>query len=289
MGEPAGPNAEQISYWNDVTGPKWVAVADLINAQLSAIGDQAIRLAAPGPGERVLDIGCGSGFTAIELGRRVGDAGQIVGLDISKPMLKDAEARAHQAGQGEIQFICGDAQVHNFDGPPFDLLFSRFGVMFFEDPTAAFRNLANALRPGGRFLFACWRDRALNPWMTVPALVASKFVTLPPPPPPDAPGPFAFADADHTIGLLSGAGFEDVLATSIEPGVRIGAGRAQAEVLEFILQMGPAGAALREAKADQTLLDEVRVAVADTLASYWDGDAYAMDAAVWLFSGHRGN
>jgi len=282
-------NAEQREYWNEVSGPKWVAVADWIESQLSEIGRLALEASGAKPGERVLDVGCGNGFTAIELARRVGETGKVLGLDLSHPMLKDAAVRAQAAGFPLIRFLQGDAQTERLASSGFDLVFSRFGVMFFDDPVAAFRNLHSALRPGGRFLFACWRDRSLNPWMTLPALAAADYVEIPPPAAAEAPGPFAFADADRVTALLSAAGFVDVTASSIEPGVRIGAGRERQQALDFILQMGPAGAALRNAQADEGLLERVKRAVEERLAPYWDGDGFVMDAAAWLYSGRTPN
>ena len=287
MGKDSDANTAQREYWNEVSGPKWVAVADLIESQLSGIGRLALEAAEAKPGERVLDVGCGNGFTAIELARRVGLSGKIVGIDLSRPMLTDAESRAQAAGEEAIRFIQGDAQTHRFAADSFDLLFSRFGVMFFDDPKAAFKNLRTALRPEGRFVFACWRDRSLNPWMTLPAIVAAEYLEMPPPPAPDAPGPFAFANADRVKGLLKDAGYERVAGQSVEPGVRIGTGRAREATLDFILQMGPAGAALRETRADEATVQQVRAAVADRLAPYWDGDGFAMEAAAWLFSGRK--
>src|SRR5262249_6517301 len=147
--------------------------------------------------ERVLDVGCGTGQTSIELARRAGPGGAVTGIDISAPMLARARARAADAGARTVTFLDADAQTHRFDPASLDVCFSRFGIMFFAAPDAAFANLRSALRPAGRLAFVCWQSMRDNPWMLVPLMAAAAHITLPPPPAPDAPGPFSFADADR--------------------------------------------------------------------------------------------
>lgn len=278
-------NAQQIEYWNAVSGPKWVILADQIDAQIAPIGLDVMATAAASPGEQVLDIGCGCGLTTIELARRVGPTGRVVGVDISQPMLAEAERRAAGAGGAAIEFQAGDAQIFSFDDQRFDLVFSRFGVMFFEDPTAAFANLRRALRPGGRLAFACWQALGRNPWMVVPAAAAAKHLALPTPTDPHAPGPFAFADADRVRGILERAGFERIEIEPIERTMAIGAGLSLEAILDFLLQMGPAGAALRDAGED--MVATVRESVREAVTPYFDGTALRMDAAAWQVTARR--
>ncbi len=221
-----GPNAQQIEYWNEVSGARWVEMNDVIDAQISALGEAAMALAAVVPGERVLDIGCGCGQTSLQLAERVGDAGQVVGLDISAVMLARARERAEASGQTNTSFRNADAQTESFAGD-FDVLFSRFGVMFFASPEAAFANLRSALRPGGRLTCLTWQSLGLNPWMQVPLAAAAKHLPpAGPPPDPTAPGPFAFADATRVEGLLAAAGFEAVAHESLERELLVGGGRS---------------------------------------------------------------
>jgi SAM-dependent methyltransferase len=275
------PNAQQIEYWNQLSGPKWVDFADTINAQLEPIGFAAMDHAGVREGERVLDVGCGCGQTSIELGRRVGARGEVLGVDVSGPMLEDARARAGRAGMGHVHFTQADAQTHAFEHGRFDLLFSRFGVMFFEDPTAAFSNLRTALSDTGRLRFVCWQAVALNPWMAAPAMSAAKFVELPARPPEGAPGPFAFADASGVSAMLEAAGFRDVGHHALEGDTVIGQGRPLGEIVEFMMQMGPAGAALREA-GDAVRAQALTAAEEDMAAAYRDG-AVRLPYAAWLF------
>jgi len=285
MSEAEAPNAQQIQYWNEVSGPKWVSLSDLIDAQIAPIGAEAIARAAPAPGEHVLDVGCGCGQTTLALAERVGPSGSVLGVDVSRPMLADAERRAAGVAGAPVRFVAADAQTHAFEAAAFDLAFSRFGVMFFADPVAAFANLARALRPGGRIVFACWQAFDRNPWMQVPAAVAARYVTLPGPPDPHAPGPFAFADAERVAGFLREAGLSRVRVDPIERRITMGGGLAMPEIVDFLLQMGPAGAALRESPA--AVVDEVRGALAEALAPYHGGEGLEMEAAAWVVEAWR--
>lgn len=287
-----GPNAQQIAYWNEVSGAKWVAMNDVIDAQLEPLGAAALDRAAPTPGERVLDVGCGCGHTSLELARRVGPSGEVVGVDVSAPMLARARDRAREAGLANVRFHQADAQTVRFaaDGTgdlpaDFDLAFSRFGVMFFADPQAAFANLLRALRPGGRVAWATWQSLADNPWMRVPMAAAAEHLPKVDPPPPEAPGPFAFADAARVERLLRAAGFEAVAHESIVRELRVGGGGTLDEAVAFLLQLGPVGVALRDASGDAraAVMEAVRAA----LAPYFDGAAVRLRAASWIVTARR--
>ena len=160
-------NAAQIEYWNEVSGPKWVALDDVINAQIEPVGVAAMDRAEVSASDRVIDVGCGCGPTSLGLARRA-SAGRVTGIDISGPMLARARERADAAGLANLSFERADAQTHAFEGGGTDLVFSRFGVMFFDDPVAAFANLGRALTADGRMVFACWQGLGDNAWMRVP-------------------------------------------------------------------------------------------------------------------------
>ena len=256
-----GPNAEQIRYWNETLGPRWVEMEELLDAQIAPLGLSAMERARAARGERALDVGCGCGQTSLQLAERVGPAGRVLGIDVSAPML--ARARARAAGRANLDFAEADAQTHRFERDG-DLVFSRFGVMFFADPPAAFANLHRALRPGGRIAFVCWQAIDRNAWMLVPLRALAGIAPVPAPPAPGAPGPFAFADPERLRGILSKAGFAEIALEPNEGELSLGAGGNLDRAVEFALQIGPVAAALREASADVRgrAADAVRTALA---------------------------
>jgi SAM-dependent methyltransferase len=282
MSEAEAPNAQQVAYWNEQGGRTWAELNDLLNRQIAGVGLKAMEALAPQPGERLLDVGCGGGQTTLELARRVGPHGAATGADISRPMLELARRRAAEAGLAQLRFIEADAQTHAFEAGAFDAVFSRFGVMFFADPRAAFANLARALAPGGRLAFACWRSAAENPWMTQPMAAVADLVPAPPPADPTAPGPFAFADPARVRGVLEAAGFEQVAAEPLD--VRIG-GNSLEDSLTVSLRVGPLGARLREAPE---LAPKVVAAVREGLAAQVVDGAVWMQGAVWIVTARRG-
>ncbi len=283
--ETTGPNAQQIEYWNETAGPRWVAMQNALDAQIAPFGHAAQERLAPAAGERVLDVGCGCGETSMELARRVGPGGSVTGLDISAVMLARARDRAAEAGLGNVTFVQADAQTHAFP-TPFDALFSRFGVMFFADPTAAFTNLGRALRSGGRLGFVCWRPLQQNPWMLLPMMAAAQHLPMPPPPAPDAPGPFAFADDARVRGILEGAGFRDVAFEPLDRTVVIGGpGASVDQAVEFMSQMGPAAAAFKD--ATPAARTAAAAAIRETFLPHQGDDGVRMGASVWIVTARR--
>jgi len=254
------PNDKQREYWNEIAGPKWVRLGDAMDARLAAVNELLLAACAARPGETVLDIGCGTGVTTLPL---AAVAGHVTGIDISAPMLGVARARC--AGAGNISLLQADAQTHDFAGARFDLLVSRFGVMFFEDPVAAFRNLRRAMAPGGRLVFACWSTIADNPHWQIPFDLAVPEVGPPAPRPPNAPGPMAFQDPDYVTEILRGAGFDDVSVTPTEVAM---IGESLAEEARIACMMGPAGALLEEKQADDATRAKLQTAVAAAFKVY---------------------
>ena len=276
-------NDDQIAYWNDSAGLTWAAMQDKLDAQIEPLGNGAMAVLAPAGGERVLDIGCGCGQTTLALAGRVGPTGAVLGIDISRPMLEVARRRIAELGLGQAKVIEADAQAHAFEPGAFDAVFSRFGVMFFDDPTKAFANIRKGLKSGGRLAFVCWRPFNENPWMQAPMLAALPHLAEPPPPPdPLAPGPFAFADPERVRGILAGAGFSDI---NIAPqDLAMGAPTVD-EAVEVALKVGPLGRLLRE-QPDRT--PAVVEAIRTMLSSHVTDEGVRLASATWIVSARQG-
>lgn len=235
-------------------------------------------------GESVLDIGCGCGQTSLELAQRVGPTGRVVGVDISEPMLKRARERADHAKQKNAEFVRTDAQVHPFS-TEFDLLFSRFGVMFFDDPGAAFVNLANALKPGGRLTFLCWQGIEHNPWLRVPLMAVADHIELPPPPPPESPGPMAFANVDRLEALFADAGFEGIESEAFRTEVLLAGGSSLEAATQFLLEIGPVGRIASEAPPETR--HRIRNAVRDAIAPSAGPNGVTLGAGMWIYRAYK--
>lgn len=282
----ADANRDQRVYWNEQAGPVWVSFHERLDAQMQPHSALAMEALAPAAGERILDVGCGCGDTVLALAERVGAAGAVVGLDVSEPMLGRARERLTASRLGNATLRLADAQTADLGSADFDAVFSRFGVMFFEDPAVAFANLHEALRPGGRIAFICWRAPEHNPWLTLPMAAVAPLLSLPPPPPAGAPGMFALADDSRLRGILEGAGFADVAIEAREIDISPGGGSVE-EAVETFLSVGPVGGALREAAAGEELRSRVAEAVRRVFAQAEEGGALRMSSAVWLARGRR--
>ena len=262
----AKTNEEQSHHWNEVAGPIWVERQDVLDRMIGTFSQQALdRTTSFNAGESVLDVGCGTGQTTIEIARRVAPNGRVVGLDISRPMLAAAQRRPVPPGAVAIEFREADAQVTPIERA-FDVVFSRFGVMFFADPVAAFRNLHGALRPTGRLAFLCWQPLARNPWVAGPMQAIAAVLPLPAPPPPGTPGPFSLGDPERVKEILGAAGFRGVTLEGIEGDLNVGDSRIEPTV-EFLMKIGPCAALLRGAPP------ETAETVRSTLTRYFESVA----------------
>jgi SAM-dependent methyltransferase len=271
-------NEDQIKFWNEKAGRDWTQLQERMDRNLSRVHTAIMDFAAPKPGQAVLDIGCGTGTTSLALADAVGSTGRVFGVDISQPMLALAKSRA--AGRDSLVFEMADASVQAF-APEYDLLFSRFGVMFFDDPITAFANLHRALKPGGRLAFVCWRTPAENPWASAPLAAARPFLPDMTPPDPNAPGPFAFSDPQRMLSILTDVGFHDV-ETKKYDGV-MPMGRDLDVIAEQTLQIGPLSRAMGAADPATRvkIVEAARAALAKFAAP--DGEI-APPVACWLVS-----
>jgi ubiquinone/menaquinone biosynthesis C-methylase UbiE len=279
-------NADQIEYWNGEAGANWVEQADALDLMLHDVGQAVFARAALSSGNRVLDVGCGSGALTLACQDQVGDTGQAIGLDISQPLIRNAQRRATERKSRAI-FIEGDAAtwrgVVGIDVSA-DVVVSRFGVMFFDDPTAAFANILQLTKPGGHLHFACWRSPKENDMGSGLMKAAAPLFVMPDTKPePTAPGPFAFADQAYVSGLLASAGWRDVAFEPRDGRLPL-AGTTARENAVFLAQMGPIGRLMRE---QHVALDRVVDALVPFLEQRHENGKYALNGAIWLASARR--
>jgi SAM-dependent methyltransferase len=272
-------NAEQIEFWNGRTGARWSQWQRQIDQLMKPFTTATIECLAPRPGERIVDVGCGAGETSLAIADRVQAHGFVLGLDVSRPLLRIAQARAAITPEYPVQFVEADASSYALARGAFDALFSRFGVMFFADPAAAFAHLARGLATGGRLAFCCWRDRRENAWVRLSVEATRRHLReLPAPPGPDEPGPFSFADEARIRRILDTAGFRDVRVERFDPALVFGADEASAA--EFLTRIGPTGSVLQE--HPETLRGGVAADLAKVLGEYREPGGVTLGAAAWL-------
>ena len=280
MDTPTGheQNADQIAYWNGPGGQRWADRQAAQDILLKPVADLLIDRAAPKSGERVLDIGCGSGATTIALAQKVVPSGHAFGVDISGPMLERARASAPR--DLPIDFVLADATVYPFDPQSVDLLASRFGVMFFADPVLSFTNMRKALRPSGRLAFACWREPRENPWMLAPLQAVYKHAPKLPPQGPEDPGPFAFASEERVNRILSAAGFTNIAMEPCPLSLDIAIGGGLDAAVQSVLGIGPSNRALEGQPA------EIRAAaiqsIREMLTPLARGNTVPLAGSIWI-------
>lgn len=261
---PVTGNEKQIAYWNEVAGPKWVRIGAAMEARLAAVEDLLMARAAPKPGEAVLEIGCGTGITTLRLAEAVGPSGHVVAVDVSRPMLEAAQQRL--AAVQSVTLIEADASRAAFDRR-FDLITSRFGVMFFGDPTAAFAHLRGMLTPEGRLCCLAWAPVDDNPHWSEPLRLAKARLGPGRQREPGAPGPLAFDDPERVRRIFEAAGFAEVDIAAEQVML---VGRSLDEEADIATRMGPAGALLEEKEADQATRDALRAECQAAMPGYAD-------------------
>lgn len=258
-------NRAQREHWNELMGPKWVRLNDAYDRHLAEVGEHALRTAAPAAGEAVLEIGCGTGSMAVRLARMVGPNGRVLGVDISRTMLEAAEARIGAEAVGNVSLKLADAQTDPLPEQEFDLIFSRFGVMFFEDPVAAFANIRRAAKPSGRLAFVCWGKLADNPSWAIPLGVVGAKLGRPEPPPPHAPGPMAFDDPDYLLGVLTRAGWQGISITEAHPLV---VDDPLEQAVRGAIDLGPVSALIRDRQPSAEVVAELEAEIGHAFSAH---------------------
>lgn len=280
MDTPAGHdrNTDQIAYWNGPGGQRWAERKEAQDILLQPILDILIDRAAPKVGERVLDVGCGSGATTIAFARKVMPSGHVFGIDVSGPML--ARARQNAPAGLPIDFALADATIHPFVPASFDLLVSRFGVMFFAEPAVSFANLRKGLRRSGRLAFACWREPRHNPFFMAPLQAVYKHVPKLPPQAPEDPGPFSFASEARVRGILGEAGFIGIEMEPCDLALDIAGGRGLEAALQSGLEIGPSARALEGHPPE--VCAAAKESIREALAPFVRGDSVPLPISIWI-------
>jgi SAM-dependent methyltransferase len=271
-------NSAQADYWNGVAGQRWRDRQDHQDEVLKPISERLVAAADPKPGEKVIDVGCGCGATTFDFARSVAPGGEVLGLDISEPMLARARERV-EPGTG-AHFVLADATVHPMTADWADLVVSRFGVMFFADPALSFANIRRGLRPGGRLAFVCWREAKQNAWMITSLREAAKHAPPLPEMDPEDPGPFAFANEARIRRILSEAGFADIVIAPHDLDVDIAIGRGLDAAVEGALAIGPTSRILegQSEAVRAAAVTDIRAALAGRMV----GDSVPLGAAIWI-------
>ncbi|MHC2334318.1 class I SAM-dependent methyltransferase [Bradyrhizobium sp. USDA 4454] len=271
-------NADQIAYWNGPGGQRWATRQAAQDIVLQPVLDLLIDRAAPKVGERVVDVGCGSGASSFALAAKVAPDGHVLGVDVSEPMLSRARQSTPQGLP--VEFALADATVHPFAPQNFDLLASRFGVMFFADPAASFANLHKAMKPTGRLAFACWQEPRENPFFMAPLAAVYKHVPKLPQLGPEDPGPFSFASEARVKRILGEAGFSGIAMEPCKVELDVATGRGIDAAIQGALELGPASRALEGHP------DEVRAAaiasMREALTPFVNGDSVLLPGAIWI-------
>lgn len=271
-------NADQIAYWNGPGGRHWTDRQQLQDIVLAPVSEILVGRAGVKSGEAVIDVGCGCGATSFDLVKQVGATGRVTGIDISEPML--GRARELVPPGAPVEFVLADATVHPFVPASADLLFSRFGVMFFAQPSVSFANMRKALRPGGRLAFACWRTPRDNPWMMLGLQEAYKHVPKLPEVKADDPGPFSFASEERVHLILNDAGFSTIAMERADLSLDIATGRGLEAAVETVLAIGPTSRALEGQPPDK--IAAATQSIRTALSSHQKGDAVPLGGSIWI-------
>ena len=277
-------DSQFVTFWNEVLAPKFIAFKHILVDGLTHHSEAIFPKLPVGEGDRVLDVGCGFGDTAIKLARLVGPGGEVVGVDCCDAFLNYAHQEAETAGLTNISFMRGDAEI-SLPDKKFDFVFARFGTMFFANPVAGLRNMRKALKPGGKMVHIVWRDRADNPWLSMAKDIVLQIL---PPPGDDAqtcgPGPFSMSDQAMVTAMMKSAGCENIEFHRVDAPVFVG--KNVEDAIAFQLAIGPAGEVFREAGAvAEEKREQVEAALAAAINQQKiEAEGIVMDSSSWVIS-----
>ena len=276
-------NEQQNEFWSGSGGEYWVVNQQQMDTMLQPLGEQALARLDLGNVRHLLDIGCGTGSTTLDIAARLSDGARVTGADLSVPMTDYARSRLEPAGLTNADFMTCDLQIDQLEADVFDAAFSRFGVMFFDQPVTGFSNIRTAMKSGAPLAFVCWQPPSENLWHSLAVATAKQFIEMPAPPERRAPGPFAFAETDYVTGILTDAGFGDIIIEPHTQSVELFSGQDVRSAAENFARINPIiSAFVTEAGEDKAepLID----GLAQALAPYHKDGALHFPSATWLVS-----
>lgn len=273
-------NSGMRGFWNDSGGRMWVIYQHIIEVSMAPFGQKVMDILDFNDGERVLDIGCGCGGTTLEIAQLVGSNGYVFGVDISEMIIESAKNKACKENANNIIFKCVDAQTYSFVFNEFDVVFSRFGVMFFDEPVVAFQNIRKSLVAGGRMAFVCWQPIEDIEWISLPRNIVGNYITLPPLSEPNEPGGFSFGNTDRVEKILRLAGFVDIVIEKFNSKINIGADMSEA--MEFMTHIGPAGSVLDNSDIDSKTQVKFTNDLYAALQEYQTKQGIELGSAMWI-------
>jgi SAM-dependent methyltransferase len=276
-----GENRAQAEYWRSAPGQKWIQFEDELDIVFEAVNEALVARAQPNSSERVVDIGCGTGATTRAFSKCLGPEGSVTAIDISEPLLARARARAAETA-AHTTYLLNDAQTDTMEGDPFDLATSRFGVMFFADPVAAFANIRSWLHPDGRLVVAGWAAIDGNPWFEVPRDAAMAQLGPPDPSDPNGPGPLGFQNIGHVSDVLMGAGFADINTECAEVTLRH-PGPIE-RVAALAVNIGPAARILKKYGGDSKDIEAIAASVLSDFQKFKTSEGVRIPARLNFFS-----
>jgi len=277
-------NAKQKDFWSGKGGDYWVEKQNEMDIMLSPLGEKALAKLDLKNNSEVLDIGCGCGATTLEIAKKVSE-GTVTGLDISVPMLNKAESEASIQGIANVDFKVVDVQVDQLTSEKYDYVYSRFGVMFFDDPYEAFKNIFSSIKEGGELSFVCWQDPSLNPWQSLSVQVIRGYLDMPSPP-PRSPGPFAFHEKDYVKEILEKSGFSDISFDDNQEDITMFSGKSLQEASEDYLAINPVVTEMLKDSPDD-LKAEIVESLKEAFSEFHKGDGLVFPSATWVVSASK--
>ena len=273
-------NKNQRDFWSGKGGDIWVERQNAMDTMLSPLGEAALNKLNLNEGENVLDIGCGCGHTTLNIAKKISPDGQVTGLDISKPMLKRAKESANEMSISNASFNCVDVQTDDIGEEVYSAAFSRFGVMFFEDPVAAFCNINKSLITGASLSFVCWQSPALNPWQSLFIEAVKKYVDLPSPP-PRSPSPFAFMESEYVSSILEESNFQNIMIEGHEAEVNMFSGRSLSDSVKDYISINPVVSGMLKDSTEQEKTEIINSAI-EAFSPYYSAKGLMFPSATWL-------